>query len=259
MKNLALITGASSGIGKELAYLHAKAGGDLILVARRENVLIALQEEIKKEYHVSVQIVSGDLTQKSFVLSLYDFIVQNNYEVDVLINNAGFGGYGKFHERDWNLDESMINLNITSLALLSKLILPGMVERNSGKILNVASTAGFIPGPLQAVYYASKAFVRSLSMALSEEISDKNISVTILSPGPVKTEFEKVADLEGTGMFDKNAKSARYVAEKGYEGMLKGKLEVIPDLSLSLGMKLLIPFLPQKIVLKNVMKLQEKK
>lgn len=166
MKKVALITGASSGIGKELAIIHAENGGDLVLVARRENKLLELKQELKNKYHINVEIIVKDLTQLKAPQDIYDEVTKKGIEIEYLINNAGFGGHGKFHERSIEDDLAMINLNIVALTLLSKLFLPDFVKRNSGRILNVSSTASFMPGPLQAVYFATKSYVTFLSNAM---------------------------------------------------------------------------------------------
>jgi len=259
MKNTALITGASSGIGKELAYIHAATKGDLVIVARREAELKTLQTELENKYQVKVKIIVKDLTQKNACKEIYNEVVNSGISIDYLINNAGFGGIGKFYERNWAKDEAMIDLNIKALVELTRLFLPDFVKKNSGKILNVASTAAFIPGPLQAVYYASKAFVVSFSQAINEELFDKNITVSTLCPGPTETEFGKISEMDKTSLFDKTF-SAKLVANKGYNGMLKGKLIIVTGIALSARIMLAFaPFTPRRMVLKMVRKMQEVK
>jgi hypothetical protein len=259
MKNVTLITGASSGIGKEFAYIHAKQKGDLVIVARRQTELESLKTELESKFDVRVKLIVKDLTKKEAPQEIYDELIQSGISVEYLINNAGFGGLGKFHERDWKLDESMINLNIMALTALTRLFLPDFVKRNSGKILNVASTAAFVPGPLQAVYYATKAFVLSFSQAIAEELHDTNITVTALCPGATETEFAKTSGMENTSLF-KTAYSAKMVAEDGYKGMVKGKLVIVSGLKLSEKiMMAFVPFSPKKLILKQVRRLQEVK
>jgi hypothetical protein len=177
--------------------------------------------------------------------------------VDYLINNAGFGGVGKFHERAWEDDLAMIHLNIVALTALTRLFLPDLVKRNEGKILNVSSTASLMPGPLQAVYFATKAYVTSFSNAIAEELHNTNITVTALLPGATETEFGRVSGMDKTSMFQKTA-SARRVAEDGYNGMLSGKLDVISGITfLQKVMMAVIPFSPKKMVLKQVRQMQE--
>lgn len=256
MKNIALITGASSGIGWELAKIHASLGGDLILVARREDRLQKLKNKLEEEYDAKVVVLSEDLTQSNASQRIYDYVEKNKLQVDILVNNAGFGGHGKFFERDFEIDKKMIQLNIIALTELTRLFLPKMVERNKGKILNVSSTAGFIPGPLQAVYFATKAYVNSFSQAIAYEVRKTNVTITTLCPGPVSTEFGKVADLEGTNLI-KGAKSAYSVAMCGYKAMLKGRLIVINEWKLKI-MLFFTKFTPKKISMSITEKMQKK-
>jgi short-subunit dehydrogenase len=256
-KKVALITGASTGIGKEIAYIHAEKGGDLIILARNKEKLEALKAEIEQKFTVQVLVIVQDLSKAGAAEEVYNKVKSSGMEVDYLINNAGFGGLGKFHERDWATDLSMINLNIIALTELTRLFLPDFVKRNSGKILNVSSTASLIPGPLQAVYFATKAYVTSFSNAIAEELHNTNVSVTALLPGATETEFANTAGFDKNGMF-KNAFGARGVAEDGYNGMLKGKLDVISGVSFS--QKLMLPMsklAPKKMVLKQIRKMQE--
>ena len=167
MKNTALITGASSGLGKEFARIHAAKGGDVIIIARRTDKLIGLQKELENKYNVTVKVIAKDLTLPNAAQEIYDEVQQQGIAVKYLINNAGFGGHGKFHERVWEEDLAMIHLNIIALTALTRLFLPDFVTRNQGKILNVSSTASFMPGPLQAVYFATKAYVTFFSNAIA--------------------------------------------------------------------------------------------
>jgi short-subunit dehydrogenase len=258
MKNVALITGASTGIGKELAYVHAKRGGDLIIVARSKDKLEQLKSDLESTYSTKVMTIAKDLSLPKASKEIYEQVKKAGLEVDYLINNAGFGGRGKFHERDWNLDLTMINLNVVALTALTRFFLPDFVKRNQGKILNVSSTASLVPaGPLQAVYYATKSFVTSFSNALAEELYDTNVTVTALLPGATETEFARTSGMDKTGMFSK-AVSARMVAEEGYNGMLAGKLDVISGLSFAQKMMAaVIPFTPKKMLLRQVHKMQE--
>lgn len=256
MKKTALITGASSGIGKELARIHAAGGGDLVLSARRANELDKLKNELEAKYGVEVLCIAKDLSERNAPAELWEEIRSRSIEIEFLINNAGFGGYGKFHERDWSADLAMINLNILALTELTRLALPGMVEHRRGRILNIGSTAGFMPGPLQAVYFATKAFVVSFSEAIAHELKGTGVSVTVLCPGPVDTGFIAASDLGGTKLFSKT-KTAEYTARRGYEAMMQGKRELITEFR---GMiKCLIPILPQTAVLEYTRRLQEKK
>ncbi len=257
MKKVALITGASSGIGREFARIHAENGGDLVITARRADKLKELKNELEQKHGVNVMVIAKDLSQSNAPKEIYDEVKNTGIEVDYLINNAGFGGRGKFHERDWNLDLTMIHLNVTALTALTRLFLPDFVQRNSGKILNVSSTASLLPGPLQAVYYATKAYVTSFSNAIAEELHDTNITITALLPGATETEFASTSGMDKTELF-KNTFSAREVAQDGYEGMLSGKLNVIAGLTFGQKMMMAtLPFTPKKMLLSQIRKMQE--
>lgn len=256
-KKVALITGASTGIGKELAKIHAEKGGDLVIVARSKEKLDSLKAELEDKYSVKVMVISKDLSREDATKEIYDEIKNAGIEINYLINNAGFGSLGKFQDLAWDNQHTMINLNITALTALSHLFLPDFLKRNEGKILNVSSTASFMPGPLQSVYFASKSYVTFFSNALAEELHDTNITVTTLMPGATETEFGRVSGMDKTSMFNKTA-SARSVAEDGYNGMIKGKLDVISGLTSSQKIMMsMIPFTPKKMLLKQVRKMQE--
>ena len=257
MINVALITGASTGIGKELSHIHAEKGGDLIIVARSKEKLEALKAELKKKYSAEVMVIAKDLSTPEAPKEIYNEVKKAGIEIDFLFNNAGFGALGKFHELDYNRQIAMINLNVTSLTALTRLFLPDFVKRNKGKILNTSSTASFMPGPLQAVYYATKAYVTFFSNALSEELRDTNITVTNLMPGATETEFGSTSGMDKTMLFKKTA-TARSVAEDGYNAMLKGKIDVISGLTGAQKMMMaVIPFTPKKLLLKQIRKMQE--
>jgi short-subunit dehydrogenase len=256
MKNVALITGASSGIGLELARIHASKGRDLVIVARRIAELNKLKTELEDQYSVKVVVVEMDLMLPMAAKDLFKLLENKQIEIDYLFNNAGLGGYGRFHERSLTKELEMIQLNIIVLTELTHLILPGMISRKKGKILNTASSAGFMPGPLQAVYFATKAFVVSFSQGIAQELKGENVSVTALCPGPVKTGFEEAAGMKGSGLFDKVA-TAESTAIKGYKGMEKGVLIVITENSLKFAINWLIPFVPRRLVLKMVEKIQK--
>ena len=259
MKNTALITGASTGIGKEFAKIHAENGGNLVIVARNESKLNDLKSELEEQYNINVVVIAKDLSEVKSTQEIYDQVKKLGIEIDILINNAGFGGLGKFNERPLENDLSMINLNIVALTSLTSLFLDDFLKRNSGRILNVSSTASLMAGPLQAVYFATKAYVTSFSNAIAEELHDTNITVTNLMPGATDTEFGKVSGMDKTEMF-KNTASAHTVALDGYNGMLKGKLDVISGLTTMQKIMIgSIPFSPKKMVLKMTRKLQEVK
>ena len=257
MNQVALITGASSGIGRDLARIHASKQGDLVIVARREEALLKLKTELEQQYGVKVLCLAADLTEPAAIERIVAELKRQNIEIEFLINNAGFGGHGKFHERLWEQDEAMIQLNITALCALTHIVVQDMVARKRGRILNVASTAGFLPGPLQAVYYATKAFVVSFSQAIAEELQEDNITVTALCPGPVATGFSNRAGLEDVETF-KNAAASADVAAVGYNAMLQGKLIAINDWKLSFLLNWLLPFLPRRTVLRLSRRAMEK-
>lgn len=257
MKKVALITGASSGIGKELAIIHAQKKGDLILVARRLDKLEELKIELEIKFGITVITIAKDLSIPNAAKELYNEIQEMNVQVEFLINNAGFGLRGKFHELPWERQQQMINLNMVALTELMYLFLPAMVARNRGKILNTSSTASFMPGPLQAIYFATKSYVTFLSNAIAEELHDTNVTVTNLMPGATETEFAKTSGMDETGLFEKTV-TAKSVAEDGYKAMEQGKLDVVSGLTFSqkLMMKS-IPFTPKKTILKQIRKMQE--
>ena len=255
MNKIALITGASSGIGKELARIHAKNNGDLILVARRLHLLQSLKEELEATFSIQVLVFEFDLTQGNAGSKLVDLIKEKNIKINFLFNNAGFGGYGDFVEREIQQDLEMIQLNVTALVELTHGIANQMIENGGGKILNTASTAGFLPGPLQATYFATKAFVVSFSQALNQELRSKNVSVTALCPGPVQTEFIAVAGMSKSKMFQ-GAKSAEYTANKGYNAMMNDKLICISEPSLNFLINYMLWMVPRRMVLKMVERMQ---
>lgn len=251
MKNVALITGASSGIGKELARIHAGKGGDLVLVARREKELTELKNSLESDYKVMVLVIPKDLSDIKTPSEIFAETEKSGIQIEYLINNAGFGGHGFFHEREMGKDLDMVNVNITSLMLLTRLYLPGMVKNEKGKILNVSSTASFLPGPLQAVYYASKAFVTSFSQALAEELNGTGVTVTALCPGPVATEFFDTANMQGVKMLKtQKAMSPAKTAVIGYRDMMKGRLLSFDNGLLKFSLNWMVPLLPRRWVLK---------
>ena len=220
----ALITGASTGIGKELARIIAEKGTNLVLVARSLEKLENLKIELEAKNKVSVFTIALDLSEANAGLEVYEQVVQLGLEVTYLINNAGVGLYGEFYATDWERENTMINLNITSLTQLTKLFLKGMMERNRGRIMNVASTAAFQPGPLMSVYFASKAYVLHFSEAIGYELRDTGITVTTLCPGPTISEFKDTASMGQSRLFkQKGIPSSAAVAEYGYKSMMKGK------------------------------------
>lgn len=252
----ALITGASSGIGRELARVHAAAGGHLILVARRVKRLEDLKEELERDYRIRVMVIAKDLSRPESPLEIYQEVKMEGLEVDYLINNAGFGGRGVFAEQDPEMLQRMIRVNVTALTALTSLFLPDFINRNSGRIMNVASIAALMPGPLQAVYFASKAYVRSFSDALTEELKATKVTVTTLLPGTVDTEFPVSAEMNETKLFA-DAWPPAAVAKTAYREMLRGRRSVMTGVSAAYRVLLhLVPLLPVKLVLKIVYRMQ---
>jgi short-subunit dehydrogenase len=257
MGNTALVTGASSGIGAELAKYHASKGGDVVLVARSEDKLNKLKAELESAHSTTATVITADLAQSDAAEKIFAATEAASLQIDVLINNAGFGGHGKFHERDLAKDKAMMQVNMVSLVNLTHLYLQGMVGRNSGKILHVASTAAFMPGPLQAVYYATKSFVVSFSQAIAQELEGTGVTSTALCPGAVATGFVNASDLDGIDLWDKAATPVS-VAKCGYDAMMEGKLVKINEMGLSFMLNWVVPFMPRKTILKISQKAMEK-
>ena len=251
----ALITGASSGIGLELAKQFAQAGCHLVLVARRADVLRRLADEWTRAYHVSVICLVHDLTQPSAPEAILNALAHEGLTVDVLVNNAGVGTYGLFAQSDPRQELAMLQLNIVALTHLTRLCLPGMIERRDGKILNVASTAAFQPGPLMGVYYASKSYVVSFSQALHNELRGSGVTVTALCPGPTATQFSARAGVTGTRLFQGRNMSADTVARAGYRGVMRGQAVVIPGWGNAL-LAHLVRWLPPSWVVRGIRSIQ---
>jgi short-subunit dehydrogenase len=257
MPNAALITGASSGIGRELARIHAAKGGDLIITARREPELLALKAELEAKHRVTVHTIVLDLGASGGADQLWSQVQVLGLPIKVMINNAGFGGHGTFTSRDLAADQAMIDLNIKALVTLCHHAARAMQANGGGKILNVSSTASYLPGPLQATYFATKAYVSSFSQALDEELRSQGITVTALEPGAVATEFFDRADLCNTNL-GKAPATAASVAAFGYDAMLAGKLRAINDGRLRFLLNWVTPFSPRRSVLKMVRNMQTK-
>lgn len=246
----ALITGASSGIGYSMAKYLSSLGYDLILVSRNKDKLQQIQKELKTD----VKIVVADVSQESMIKDLY--VLCKNDNIDVLINNAGFGMFGEFNSTDLSREMNMIDVNIRAVHIITKLFLKEMVKRGSGHILNVSSSASFQAGPLMATYYASKAYVTRLSVAINEELrrSKSGVHVSCLCPGPVKTNFNDVANVE----FAMKGLSSDYVAKYAIDKMLKNKVVIVPGIK----MKFIIffnRFVSNKFAAKIVYNFQKKK
>lgn len=226
----ALITGASAGIGMELAKLFAQDHHSLVLVARRKEKLEQLAYDMREIHGVRVHVIAADLGQPGASQQIFEETEREGLAIDFLVNNAGIGQNGPFHEADADEMLTMLNLNVVALTELTRCYLPQMVARNKGRILNVGSTAGFQPGPNMAVYYATKAYVYSLTEALVEELSPTQITVTNLAPGATDSEFQSRAGMDKTMLFAAGAMDAASVAKAGYQGMMKGKSLVVPGL-----------------------------
>jgi hypothetical protein len=258
MKNIALITGASSGIGYELAHLHAQKKGDLVLVARSTTKLQSMKEELEKTHQIEVMVIPKDLSIPDSAREVYDQVKAAGIEVDYLINNAGFGDFGFFHETDWEKEEMMINLNIMSLTHLTKLFGTDMVTRKSGKIMNLSSTAAFQPGPLMSIYYATKHYVQAFSEGIANEWKDHGVTVTALCPGPTASGFQATADIEESKLVKgRKLPTSKEVAIYGYDAMMKGKMVAIHG-TLNKILAGSTKFMPRKMVLNTVRKMQEK-
>ena len=226
----ALVTGASSGIGWEIAKLFAEDRKDLVLVARNRKKLEQLARDLTAAFGVSVRVMVKDLSDPRVPPQIFAELAQVKIEIDALINNAGFGVYGPFARTGIDKELDMIEVNVKAVTHLTKLALPGMLGRKKGRILNVASTAAFQPGPLMAVYYATKAYVLSFSEALANELKASGVTVTCLCPGPTETGFQERAALQGSRLVKLGMMSAQAVAADGYRGMLAGKPVVISGL-----------------------------
>lgn len=255
-KKTALITGATGGLGTEFAKLHASKGGNLILVARSKDQLEEMAKGLREQYSVEILTMAVDLSQADAAGTIYAQVKEAGVSVNYLINNAGFGGRGEFHNRTMEQDMSMLSVNVITVTKLLKLFLPEFVTRGSGRILNVSSTAALMPGPLQAEYYATKAYVTSLGNAIWQELQGTGVTLTTLMPGAMDTGFIKASDMGNTQLFA-NPVSPVDVAKAGYEGMLQGKLNVIAGLK---GWQkifmTLTPLAPKKMMLKSIHDMQ---
>jgi short-subunit dehydrogenase len=243
-----LITGASGGIGYELAKLFARDHYNLVLVARSPDRLKQVANELQSEFGIAVKTVVLDLTEAWAVKSLFEQLQQEGTSVEVLVNNAGFGAFGEFASMSEEEILGQISLNVTALTQLMRLFLPAMLARRSGKIMNVASTAAFQPGPLMAVYYATKAYVLSFSEALANEVAGSGVAVSCFCPGATDTNFQKRAGMENSRLFKKiGAMKADAVARDGYRGLMAGKTIVISGVQNWLVAES-VRFAPRKLV-----------
>jgi len=257
LRQTALITGASIGIGYELAKIFAADQYDLVLVARNDERLNAVKNELEARHGISAGVLVADLAEPTAPAAIYDRLRREGVQVDVLVNNAGFGQYGEFHRGDLQRYLDMVQVNVTALVHLTGLFLPGMVARRKGRVLNVASTAGFQPGPLMAVYYATKAMVVSFSNAIHAELAGTGVTVTTLCPGPTRTEFHVRAETGRSRLFrGPMMMKADAVARAGYNGMQRGKMVVIPGAVNNVLMFGATRLLPRALVTKMVGVLQ---
>lgn len=246
----ALITGASSGIGRDMAHILSQKGYSLVLVARRIDKL----QELKNSLDTEVEIIQMDLSDKENCINLYEKVKNKN--IDFLINNAGFGLAGEFIYSDLETEIKMIDTNIIAVHILTKLFLKDFVKRDNGIILNVASSAAYMAGPLMSTYYATKNYVRRFSQAIYQELKEKNsnVKISVLCPGPVNTEFNNVANVK----FAIKGLSSEYVAKYGIDKALKGKLSIVPGKAIKIG-TFLLRFTPEKFMLKISHNIQRKK
>ncbi len=257
MNKTALITGASSGIGYELALLFARGGYDCILVARSQDKLRELADRLEREHHIKTLVVGKDLSKPTAVDEIYEEVTAAGLAVDVLVNNAGFPVFGLFVETDLMIELEMLQVNVVALTALTTLFLKGMVERRAGRILNLASTAAFLPGPLMAVYYASKAYVLSFSEALANELRGTGVTVTALCPGPTRTGFQKRGVMEDSRLVQGSIADAASVALAGYRGLMAGKTVVIPGFSNKL-VPWVVRLSPRGVVTRVVRRMQDR-
>lgn len=246
----ALVTGASSGIGREISYYLASLNIDLIIVARNKKEL----EKIKEKVNVDVKIITLDLIKKENVYKLYDLVKNNN--IDILVNNAGFGLFGLFNETDLDRELEMIDLNVTTYHILTKLFLKDFVKKDNGYILNVCSSAGFMAGPRLSTYYATKNYITKLTMAINEELRQmkSNVSISALCPGPVNTNFNKVAN----GDFSIKEISPKLVAKLAVDKMFKRKMLIIPTFKMQCAV-FFTRFIPYRLQLIIAYHIQGKK
>lgn len=254
----ALITGASGGIGLELAKIFARDRYDLVLVARTEDKLQKLADELRGQHGVQVRVLPADLSRPGAPEDIGRTVRDEGLTIDFLVNNAGFGQMGRFHEADWPRQADMLQVNVVALTHLTRLFVPAMVERGSGRILNLASTAAFQPGPLMSVYYATKAYVVSFSEAIAHELRHTGVTVTALCPGPTTSDFQRAADMLGTKLADMGRRAtAQQVAEFGYHAMMKGKRVAIHGVLNSL-LAQTVKFAPRPLVTATVERLSQK-
>lgn len=254
----ALITGASNGIGLELAKIHASIGGDLVVVARSKSRLEELKIELEQKFKISVHVIAKDLSLPNAPKEVFEETEQLGLKIDYLINNAGFGLFGEFENTAWIEEKNMIQVNITALTEFTKLYLPGMISRKQGKILNVASTAGFVPGPMMAVYFSTKHYVLCFSESVNNEVQKHGVTVTALCPGATESGFSAAAKAEKSALFTKSKLATSLdVAKFGYNAMLKNKQVAIHGF-LNKLLTFVVRLSPRSLVVKITRKVIDK-
>ncbi|QEE16681.1 SDR family NAD(P)-dependent oxidoreductase [Promethearchaeum syntrophicum] len=254
----ALITGASGGIGYELAKIFAKNNINVVLVARSEQKLMNLAKLLEEKNKIKTIVITKDLSLNDAALEVYNELKEKNIHVEYLINNAGFGIWGKFHETEWEGEKEMLNLNIIALTQFTKLFVKDMVKNGSGRIMNLGSNASFQPTPLLSMYAATKAYVLSFSEGIANELQGTGVSVTVLCPGATKTGFQEKADVQESNIVKgKKLPTAKSVANFGYKVMMKGKTTKMHGIK-NRFLTFLVRFAPRKVVPKISRKFMEK-
>ena len=253
-----MITGASSGIGYALTHYFARDGYQLVLVARDQQRLMELAKRLQTQSDISVKIIAKDLALPRSPDEIFEQLQRDDITIQVLVNNAGFGSHGPFAEADLAEQLRLMQVNMVALTHLTRLFLPSMMAQHSGKILNVASTAAFQPGPFMAIYYASKAYVLSFSEALANELRGSGVSVTALCPGPTRTEFQARAGVGHTKLMSGRIMDAESVARIGYDAFMRGQTVVIPGLRNRL-LALAVRWAPKALVIRVVRQMQERR
>lgn len=247
MPEVALVTGASGGIGEDLARLIAAGRRDVVLLARSAPKLQTLADELSRAHKITATVLAVDLSEPGAADQVARTLAERRINIDMLVNNAGFGTFGEFARENPQEQLRMLQVNVVALTMLTRFLLPAMLERRRGRILNVASTAAFQPGPLMAVYYASKGYVMSLSVALSEETAGTGVTVTCLCPGPTRTGFQERAQMEQSRLFHiTSVMRSADVARAGYDAMLAGRALAIPGVANKIGAQS-VRFVPRRL------------
>jgi uncharacterized protein len=256
-KKTVLITGASGGIGLALAHQFAAAGYDLVLTARSEERLRTVAREMEERFKVTATVIAADLEASEAPKALVDELSRRGLTIDALVNNAGFGLQGEFVKQPLERNLQMIQLNITALTALTGLLVPAMVARGYGEVLNIASTAGFQPGPLMAVYYASKAYVLSFTEAIANELAGTGVVVTTLCPGATHTGFSSLAQMEGSRLFASGVMGPEEVARIGFMGLKRARRVVVPG-TMNKIIAASVRFAPRGVVTAIARRMQER-